>query len=352
MIPVELPGGNFYPMLAASLICLATLLTWVAVLCTTRTARYWVRSHPASSLIVMGLLALVGAIFPAGQMSRWLAQRQAAREEATHVVVLAQVSDLGGVSMPAGTWLRLYQPGREDTYQIARFPVATEVAGIKAVQLTRYLEEKADASAYRVTGASATVAQDQAIAGWHCASRHNIEFKTTPTDDHLQFSSCHLGAGNSLDGLPLPAGTWLSARTGAGPAANPATSDGWLLRTDGSEAVTVLPLLQMPLLKADLRLDTQRRMVSFEGSLAKEWTLGPMTYPTGTRVATARAGLTGALPGDLVFSPSRGRSAHRDGGKDVAAGNSVLQGPDGAVRSVMDNRAAGVLDFASISVAP
>ena len=48
MIPVALPGGNFYPMLAVSLVCLATLLTWIAVLCTNRLARTRLRARPRS----------------------------------------------------------------------------------------------------------------------------------------------------------------------------------------------------------------------------------------------------------------------------------------------------------------
>ena len=34
MIPVSLPGGNFYVLMAVSLACLSTLLTWLAVLAT------------------------------------------------------------------------------------------------------------------------------------------------------------------------------------------------------------------------------------------------------------------------------------------------------------------------------
>ena len=89
-----------------------------------------------------------------------------------------------------------------------------------------------------------------------------------------------------------------------------------------------------------------------EGLLARDTTLGAMTYPPGTRVLTATPRLPGAQPGDLLFSPSRGRSARRDGGEDVAAGSSVLQAPDGTVRSVLSNREAGVLDVAAMRMTP
>ncbi|MNV99857.1 hypothetical protein D3C71_1952730 [compost metagenome] len=101
-----------------------------------------------------------------------------------------------------------------------------------------------------------------------------------------------------------------------------------------------------------MRLDGQRRLLDFEGLLARETVLGAMTYPPGTRVLAANSRLPGAQPGDLLFSPSRGRSARRNGGEDVAAGQSVLQAPDGTVRSVLSNRDAGVLDVAAMRMAP
>ncbi|ALM85000.1 hypothetical protein [Bordetella sp. N] len=347
MIPVALPGGNFYPMLVASLICLATLLTWIAILCTTPAARLRVREHPRKSLIAMGILALVGAIFPAGQAQRWLATRAAAAEEARRTVVLDHGVELGGIAMPAKTRLLLKTPDELASFEQARFPAPVDMDGARIQQLRRYV--RGTGAAVTVTGASATIDTDQEIGGWRCSRGHLVEFRMSTADGRLRFSSCHLAAGNQIDKQAIPEGTWASLRSGAAPAGDPRLAEGWLLRTDGSEAMRVQNL---PLIKVELRLDPKHRLLSFEGALAQPLTLGPMTYPPGTRVATAAATLTGALPGDLVFSPSRGRSARREGGQDVAAGNSVLQAPDGTVRSVLSNRAAGVLDFASISPTP
>lgn len=55
-----------------------------------------------------------------------------------------------------------------------------------------------------------------------------------------------------------------------------------------------------------MRLDSQRRLLDFEGLLARETTLGAMTYPPGTRVLAANPRLPGAQAGDLLFSLSRG----------------------------------------------
>ena len=109
---------------------------------------------------------------------------------------------------------------------------------------------------------------------------------------------------------------------------------------------------RLSLLKLELRLDARRQLLGFEGLLARETALGDMTYPAGTRVLSGGLRAAGAQPGDLLFSASRGRVARRAGGTDVAAGSSVLQAPDGAVRAVLSNREAGVLDVAAVRSGP
>lgn len=108
----------------------------------------------------------------------------------------------------------------------------------------------------------------------------------------------------------------------------------------------------LPLLKVDMTLDAQRRLLAFEGLLGRESAFGGITYPTGTRMLTAGPRVPGMQPGDLLFSPSRGRAARQADGKEVAAGMSVLQAPDGTVRRVLSNREAGVLDVAAMRTAP
>ena len=71
MIPVSLPGGNFYVLMVVSLACLSTLLTWLAVLATSRGARLWLGEHRRGGAILMALLAVIGGIFPYQQLSQW-----------------------------------------------------------------------------------------------------------------------------------------------------------------------------------------------------------------------------------------------------------------------------------------
>ncbi|WMD18749.1 hypothetical protein RAS12_19225 [Achromobacter seleniivolatilans] len=346
MIPVSLPGGNFYVLMVVSLACLSTLLTWLAVLATTRNARLWLGEHRRAGTILMTILALIGAIFPYQQFSLWFSAHRDAQAEAGRKTVLAHSARLAGVDMPAGTVLSLTTPGDLNSFDRAVFPETqpAPIQGVVASRLFRY-----PASGKQPETLSAEITRDQAQEGWLCAHGHRIEFVMQGGEP--RFASCHLAIGNTLNQQPVPPGTWLKVDEPARGTTLDAASatPRWLLRTEGSEALTVA---QMPLLKVDMRLDGQRHASQFEGLLARETALGVMTYPAGTRVLSANPRLPGVQPGDLLFSPARGRSARRNGGAEVAAGKSVLQAPDGTVRSVLSNHDAGVLDVADMRIGP
>jgi len=338
MIPVSLPGGNYYASLVLSLICLSTLLTWLARLAVDRGARQWLRGHRRLGPAMMAVLAVAGGIFPYQHVSQWLAAQREARDEQARRAVLDAGRRLAGIDMPAGTTLRLAEAGNPDSFVQADFPTQVEIGGLLVRQLFRY-RRAAGANSVPTESWSVTLPADQPVQGWTCSHHHRAEL-LLDRRGKPRFDSCHLAAGNTLDGQPLPAGTWLDLRQEA-----PAR---WLLRTDGREPAVVQGL---PLLKADISVDDRRRLLSFEGLLAHELTLGALTYPTGTRAGSA-TGVSGAQPGDLLFSPPRGRSARRDGEADVAAGQSVLQAPDGTVRAVLGNHEAGVLDVATMRIGP
>lgn len=346
MIPVSLPGGNFYVLMAASLACLATLFTWLAALATSPGARDWLSGHRRAGTVLMAVLAVIGAIFPYQQFSQWFSVQREAQADDARKTVLSQPTQLAGVQMPTGTTLRLATPGELASFDRSIFPEShpADINGVAATRLFRY-----PATPKQPETLSAEIARDQALEGWLCAHGHRIEFVVQ--GGHPQFSSCHLAIGNTLDQQPVPAGAWLKVDPAARgtPLDKTGTAPRWLLRTEGSDALTVAGI---PLLKVDLQLDAQRRMLGFEGLAARDTVLGEMTYPPGTRVLAANPRLQGAQPGDLLFSPSRGRSARRAGGEDVPAGKSVLQAPDGTVRSVLSNREAGVLDVAAMRMAP
>ncbi|HEY0294559.1 MAG TPA: hypothetical protein VGC69_04385 [Bordetella sp.] len=337
MIPVSLPGGNYYLCMAVSLACLSTLLTWVTRLAIDRQSRLWLRAHRHLGPALMTALAVAGGLFPYQQMSLWLAAQRDTREAQARRTVLDQAQLIAGIAMPAGTILLLDLPKRLDSFVQADFPQAVAVAGLQARQVFRHVRPGGGSLPARETW-SVALAADQAAQGWTCSRSHRVELVID--HDKPRFDSCHLAAGNTLDGQPLPAGTWLAWRQASPPR--------WLLSIEGSEAAQIEHL---PLLKADVIVDGPSHIVSFEGLLAQETKLGDMIYPTGTRAGSA-LNVPGAKPGDLLFSPPRGRSARRAGQSDVQSGNSVLQAPDGTVRLVLNNRQAGVLDVATMRIGP
>ncbi|MFG0228159.1 hypothetical protein [Achromobacter sp. 413638] len=346
MIPVSLPGGNFYVLMAVSLACLSTLLTWLAVLATSRGARHWLGGHRRLGTILMTALALLGAIFPYQQLGQWLDAERDAQADAGRRSVLNQPTRVAGVDMPAGTVLRLATPGELSTFDRARFPDGQPglIHGLESTGLYRYA-----ATARQPETLSVEIARDQAQEGWLCAHGHRVEF--VMLGGQPRFASCHLAIGNQLDRQPVPPGTWIQVDPAVRgqPIEQAGAGARWLLRTEGSEPMEVE---RLSLLKLELRLDARRQLLGFEGLLSRETALGDMTYPAGTRVLSGGLRAAGAQPGDLLFSASRGRVARRAGGTDVAAGSSVLQAPDGAVRAVLSNRDAGVLDVAAVRVGP
>jgi hypothetical protein len=337
MIPVSLPGGNHYFYMAVSLICLSTLLTWTIRLTIDRQARHWLHAHRRLGTALLAALLLIGGIFPLRQLILWQDIQREARETQARRTVLDQAQTISGIAMPAGTVLKLDLPGRTDSFVQADFPQPIEIIGMQASQVFRHVRA-ADGGVPARESWSIALAQDQATQGWTCSHSHRAELLIE--NGKPRFDSCHLAAGNKLDGQPLPTGTWLHWRQG-----DPLR---WMLSTDGSEPAQIK---RMPLLKADVLVDGQARIVSFEGLLAQETKLGEMTYPTGTRAGSA-LNVPGAQAGDLLFSPPRGRSAQREGKSDVQPGNSVLQAPDGNVRLVLENRQAGVLDVSTMHIAP
>jgi hypothetical protein len=341
MIQILLPGGNNYVLMAVSVLCLTTLLTWMVRLCTSVEARLHARAHPRSAAALLALLVIPGSIYP---MSRWLDWRQTRAQQAdraAHTLTLTSSTLVDGIALPAGTKLLLSRPGDPDTYQSAEFPPNTSIFGLDAHRINRYKHRVGDSLPAGSVTISMELTSDQTIDGWRCTHRHSVEF-ALPKGSPAQFKSCNLGADNLLEKNPIPEGGWVASKATDGVA-------GWLLRTEGRDAIVIAGL---PLLKAEAKLDSTRHITAFDGQLARETVLGKLTYPGGTGVRLATPGTGGAMAGDLIFSPARGRAALRMGGVNVPPDNSVLQAPDGTVRSVMSNRSLGVTDVADLQSAP
>ena len=345
MIPVSLPGGNFYVLMAVSLACLSTLLTWLAVLATSRGARHWLGGHRRLGTVLMAALALLGAVFPYQQLGQWLDAERNAQADAGRRSVLDQPTRVAGVDMPAGTVLRLATPGELSTFDRARFPEGQPglIHGLESTGLYRYA-----ATARQPETLSVEIARDQAQEGWLCAHGHRVEF--VMLGGQPRFASCHLAIGNQLDRQPVPPGTWIQVdpavrgqpieQAGAGALA---VAHGRQRAHGGGAAVAA---------EAGTAAGCPPPAAGFRGAAVARDRAGRHDLSRRHRVLSGGLRAAGAQPGDLLFSASRGRVARRAGGTDVAAGSSVLQAPDGAVRAVLSNRDAGVLDVAAVRVGP
>lgn len=338
MISVLLPGGNHYIYLAISLICLSTLLTWVVWLAITPASRHSLRGRLRLAAALMAGMAAIGSIYPYHLVTSWLASQRALRHAQAHSDILQAGQTVAGVAMPAGTVLQLREPGQPGTFAWARFPQPVEVHGLQVSSIRRHISSaRADAPSRETWSVALT--GDQVVQGWICSHRHPVDL-AIGQDGKPRFNDCYLAEGNKLEGQPLPMGTWLDRQQD--------DPQRWLLSIDGSEAATIA---HFPLLKADVVIDAQSRIVSFKGLLARQAKLGDVTYPIGTRVATA-LNVPGAQAGDLLFSPPRSRAAQYKNHNDVQAGTSVVQTPGGEVRLLIDNRQAGVVDAATIRIGP
>lgn len=319
-----------------SAVCLASLLSWAVALCTSEQARWWLAVHRRMAVALFLALALPGAVYPARSAWQWHLERERQDDLSARTRVLTVAERIDGIELPAGTTLLLAPTPPGGAYESANLPQPTRVGEATAVEIRRYTSRAGQPLPAGEVDLSILMPSDQIVGGWRCSFRHRVEFSLSSTRSPA-FRSCHLGEGNLLEHEPIPAGAWVSQAS-----SNP--SDALLLRTDGRDP---LSLANLSLLKVQARLDARHRLLGFEGQLATETVLGPMTYPSGTGVRSA-----GSPDGDLIFSPSRGRTALRQDGASVQAGSSVLQSPQGQVRRVDSNRALGVLDISDLSPAP
>ena len=292
----------------------------------------------------MTALALLGAIFPYQQLGQWLDAERDAQADAGRRSVLNQPTRVAGVDMPAGTVLRLATPGELSTFDRARFPEGQPglIHGLESTGLYRYA-----ATARQPETLSVEIARDQAQEGWLCAHGHRVEF--VMLGGQPRFASCHLAIGNQLDRQPVPPGTWIQVDPAV--RGQPieqarralAVAHGRQRAHGGGAAVAA---------EAGTAAGCPPPAAGFRGAAGARDRAGRHDLSRRHPVLSGGLRAAGAQPGDLLFSASRGRVARRAGGTDVAAGSSVLQAPDGAVRAVLSNREAGVLDVAAVRVGP
>lgn len=336
---VLVPDGNFYVLMLGSLACLSTLLTWLLTLVVSTDARRRFAEHRKPILIMWLLLALGGLMFPAANFVPWSTLASSEPQPKTVQLTLDKAMTLAGIDMPAGSRLDLDQGDAPSLFRSVVFPSAITVNGVTTTQIFRYRQAIPEAPNEAIETLSLVTPGDQTIDGWICSHKHRIELSRR--NGLYRFKSCYLATGNLIGSLEAPIGSWLQANQ-ANAAALPDAGVRWRLRTQGSQAIVIGTL---PLLKAELELDAQRHILSFEGLLAQDLTLGNIHYPAGTQVNSTGPQLADAQDGDVLLSPLRSRPGKPADGPYINEGTTVLHAKDGAMRRMMSNREAGVLNL-------
>ncbi|WP_322044151.1 hypothetical protein [Paraburkholderia sp. J67] len=335
MIPVPVFSNAFFVVLCVSFLAALLVLVWALALAFIPAARRSFARHRARSVSAFGLLGflslffvLVLAVFIDGEFE------VRAAVAAQHPTLTASMK-WSGITMPTGTKLSLQDAKDMTSIEKAEFPSPVDVYGIRAMTIEPRSEinhEKSmdDASkpdyfpAIELTAADASVVLD----GWRCGATKPLEIVLPHDAKEATLYLCYLAPGNKVGGATVPAGSRVMRDTtvyGDGFRDN----DYWRIDVDDSDVVVLHGLaLRHPL----LTLDKEMQIVSVGYTeLAREATVGDLTYPVATQVSSAWRGLREKYPGAWVFTPPAGRSIHSKAHGTMAIGTSVLQAPDGKI---------------------
>lgn len=353
MIPVALPSMLLLVLLLLSFLATVFLAGWGVMLALSKSARRAFHRRLKTSLFVLMLSMVLASFFALMLWGSHEVTHEVDRQQAARHITLTQPARLGTIDMPAGTKLMLDIAGNIESFSHAEFPHPVTAYDVEATTLSRDISVDYDDKTFATKGSHATSVAvkgvgRQKVLGWWCDAAESIQFDVQPDGDLKSFDHCLLADGNQVGDIAVPKGATLRLNGGTVYGDGFRDDDYWRIQwADGQ----VLHLFQLPLKQPALMLDRQRRLLGFdEASLACETSLGPMTYPAGTLVQSARRGLRDKYPGTWIFSPQVGEVARYRGRADVPHGMFVLQTTQGDVAAVMSNQDAGILFFASIVV--
>ncbi len=339
MIPVPLFSPALLVTLGVSALAVLVLLLWLLVLCLFRSARQWWARHRAVSWSL--LVVLLVLCLPQAYMAYvWqVVSRESRQEQAARHPTLSEPARIRGIDVPAGT--RLSLPSSHD-WQAAdevEFPAPTPVHGIAALAVRFSSTWDDQAPAVELPVHELRLAAPVTVDGWHCGPEAPLRLAVRAESDIL-LMGCQLAAGNRVAGLDIPPGSELMRYT---------TTYGDGLRDPDVWRIDVhapLQLAQLPLSGVTLLLGGERTLFGFESAnLAREFTLGGMSYPAGTQVQSVNRTLRDRAPGAWLFTPVNGEVARRADGGTVTEGMTVVQQPDGRIEGELPNDQAGVIVF-------
>lgn len=349
MIPVPLFSTTFLVVLGVSSLALLALLIGVLVLALSRSARQWWGRHRAVSWSLLVVLLML--CFPQAYMAYvWhVVGEEMQQEEAARHPTLFEPARIRGLDVPAGT--RLSLPGSHD-WQAAEeveFPAPTLIHGVPAlaVRFSSTWDDQVPAgSSVELPVHELRIAAPATVDGWHCGMEAPLRLAVRAESEVL-LMGCQVAAGIRVAGLDIPPGSELMRYT---------TTYGDGLRDPNVWRIDVhtpLQLAQLPLSGVTLLLDRERKLFGFESAnLARDFTLGEISYPAGTQLQSVNRTLRDRAPGAWLFTPVKGNAARRADGRTIAEGMTVVQQPDGRLEGELPNERAGVFVFDTFDFSP
>ncbi|SDI95025.1 hypothetical protein SAMN05216588_13038 [Pseudomonas flavescens] len=319
-------------MLLISIACLGGLILWLLACLHPRSRRFMcVRRWR------FGLLAAVLAVgsLPTLVFLGWLLDDW--REQQALSPRLEREEILGDLVLPAGTrvWLESLEPMND----LGGEPLPYGLQSVKRAEFDRVpgmilgmRVRRLDLDASRGT-AELQLLDTANLQGWPCSPEAAVSFDY-PFNTPFVFAGwrlerCTLAPGSEVAGVAWPAGVTVHA-----------DESGWQLQGDG----TPTRFQGLDLHALTLWLDAPAGEVqSWRAELATSLDLGPMRYPSGTRVRAYRD--------HLLFSPNPDAAAvNRQHGTSVEVGQSVEQSRAGEMLGIHRNEDVGVIDWDILEV--
>lgn len=231
MIPIGPPPWLFILICLGFLAAALLWIIWILRLAFSHRARRHLRSWRGLAFV---LLSAIGChtLWSVYTFQRALAAYEA-EDKLNRRPVLAESRRLAGIDMPAGTALVLQLARTPEAFNRAEFPHPVPIGGVETLRVERYLSIHTDEN-YRTTGFTPenlrlTGLGESRQAGWLCDATVPIIFATHPDGSIKSFESCTAGAGNLVEGQPLPKGAEIIATEGTVYLDGSRGSDRWLI---------------------------------------------------------------------------------------------------------------------------
>jgi hypothetical protein len=241
VIPIGLPSIEFVLIRLAFLLATVMWLGWSVALIVRAKSRQHLRGGWAISYVILTAVSTF-TLWRLYDLQRHFYAYKA-EQQARFYPTLTEAQRHGTIDMPARTELELGLPYQLDSFQVAIFPYPIPIRGVQSLRAERFISYHTDEN-YKTTGYTPgnirlTGVEHSVQEGWICDARYPISFSTGQDGRLLDFQSCTLAAGNSIDGIDLPAGSEAIATTGTVYLNGYVDVDRWLIHLPPDLAILV-----------------------------------------------------------------------------------------------------------------